>query len=146
MLRSLLHPSGSLAVQYSAGRYSTSAGLGPVAADVFHASPWYGFGAGGLDAAYDSLWVQALVLAGTVGLIIAVAFLLMLVFRLWRLRRVTKRPEWNLAAAALVLAIGGSSGLPALTANRDSTLLWLILGVLVTAVLPESRGRHLSEG
>jgi hypothetical protein len=38
--------SGSLASEYTAGRYS-SGGLGPVAADVLHASPWYGFGAGG---------------------------------------------------------------------------------------------------
>lgn len=101
--------------------------------DVLHASPWYGFGAGGLATAYDSLWVQVLVLAGIAGVILVAVVLLMLAFRLWCLRGVTEPAEWNLAGAVLVLAIGASLALPSLTANRDVTLLWLVLGILIVA-------------
>ena len=53
--------------------------------------------------------------------------------RWFRLREALGRPEWTLAGAALALAAGASLGLPSLTANRDSTLLWLILGLLIVA-------------
>jgi hypothetical protein len=133
MLGRYLHPSGSLAATYTAGRYGAGGTLGPAVGDVLQASPWYGFGAGGLATAYDSLWVQVLILAGVAGVILAAATLLMLAFRLWCLRGVTGPAEWNLAAAVLTLAIGASLGLPSLTANRDVTLLWLILGILIAA-------------
>ena len=130
MLGALLHPSGSLAAEYTAGRYGKGGSLGPAVSDVLHASPWYGFGAGGLTTAYDSLWLQVLVLAGIGGLILATVVLLMLALRLWRLRGVTGPAEWTLAGGVLVLAIGASLGLPSLTANRDATLVWLVLGIL----------------
>jgi hypothetical protein len=133
MLNGFLHPSGSLATEYTAGRYGAGGSLGPAVSDVLHASPWYGFGAGGLATAYDSLWVQVLVVAGVVGVMLVAMVLLMLAFRLWRLRGVTGPAEWNLAGAVLVLAIGASGGLPSLTANRTVTLLWLILGILIAA-------------
>lgn len=129
----LLSPSGSLTAQYSAGRYGTGGTLGPVVADVLHASPWYGFGAGGLATAYDSLWVQILVLAGVAGVAFAAVALLMLAFRWWCLRGVTAPAEWRLAGAVLTLAAAASLGLPALTANRDATLLWLVIGILIAA-------------
>jgi hypothetical protein len=133
MLDALLHPSGSLTAEYSAGRYGTGGSLGPLVSDVLHASPWYGFGAGGLETAYDSLWLQVLVLAGVAGVVLVAAVLLMLASRLWRLRGETESAEWNLAGAVLLLAIGASLGLPTLTANRDATLLWLVLGILIAA-------------
>jgi hypothetical protein len=133
MLGGILHPPGSPVAEYTAGRYGTGWRLGPAVSDVLHASPWYGFGAGGLATSYDSLWVQALVLAGIAGLILAAVMLLMLALRLWRLRGVTGPAEWTLAGGVLVLAIGASLGLPSLTANRDATLLWLVLGILITA-------------
>ena len=135
-----LNPSGSLATQYTAGRYGAGGSLGPAVVDVLHASPWYGFGAGGLATAYDSLWVEVLILAGIAGLIFAVVALVMLAFRWWCLRGVTGPAEWRLAGAVLVLAIGASLGLPSLTANRDATLLWLVLGILIAAQLPRSPG------
>lgn len=136
MLRALLHPPGSLTAEYTAGRYSAGSRLGPVVGDVLHANPWSGFGAGGLETAYDSLWVQVLVLAGIFGLILAGAILIMLAVRWLRLRGTLGHREWNLAGATLVLVIGASLGLPALTANRACTLLWLILGVLLTGCQP----------
>jgi hypothetical protein len=132
-LGGLLHPSGSLTAEYTAGRYGTGGSLGPVVSDVLHASPWYGFGAGGLTTPYDSLWVQVFVVAGIAGVILAAAVLLMLAFGLWRQRGVIGPAEWNLAGAMLVLAIGATLGLPSLTANRDATLLWLVLGILIAA-------------
>ena len=122
-LGAFLRPSSSLATEYTAGRYGTGGSLGPAVSDVLHASPWYGFGAGGLATAYDSLWVQVLVLAGVAGVVLAAVALLMLAFRFWRLRGVTRPAEWRLAGAVLVLAVAASLGLPSLTANRDATLL-----------------------
>ena len=129
----LLSPSSSLTAEYSAGRYGAGGSLGPVVSDVLHASPWYGFGAGGLATAYDSLWVQVLALAGVAGVIFAAVTLLMLAFRLWCLRGVTRPAEWRLAGAVLVLAAAASLGLPSLTANRDVTLVWLVLGIGIAA-------------
>jgi hypothetical protein len=112
--------------------------------DVLHASPWYGFGAGGLGLPYDSLWVQVLVLAGIAGLILAAVVLLMLALRLWRLRGVTGPAEWTLAGGVLVLAIGASLGLGSLTANRDATLLWLVLGILIAAQPAQAHPQGIS--
>ena len=84
--------------------------------------------------------MQVLVLAGIAGVILAAVVLLMLAFRLWRLRGITGPAEWNLAGAVLVLAIGASLGLPSLTANRDATLLWLVLGILIAS---QSAQAHL---
>jgi len=137
-LGAFLHPSTT---EYTAGRYGAGGSLGPAVADVLHASPWYGFGAGGLATAYDSLWVQVLVLAGVAGVILAAAALAILTFQWWCLRGVTAPAEWRLAGAVLILAIGASLGLPSLTANRDATLLWLVLGILVAARSPRSPGR-----
>jgi hypothetical protein len=135
-LRGFLHPSGGLETQYGAGRYGAGGTLGPVVSDVLHSSPWYGFGAGGLRVAYDSLWVEVLVLAGIAGVTLAASVLLMLIYRWLRLRGTLSRNEWSLAGATLALAIGGSLGLPTLTADRTSTLLWLIVGI-VAATQPE---------
>ena len=138
-LQGFLHPAGGLVAQYTANRYSTGGTLGPVVRDVMHSSPWYGFGAGGLGAPYDSLWVEILVLGGIAGLILAAAVIVMLGYRWIVLRTTLAAPEWAICGAVLALAVGASFGLPSLTANRASTLLWLILGML-TASRPE-RGR-----
>jgi hypothetical protein len=130
----LASPGTSLTAQYTAGRYGSGGTLGPECADVLHNAAWAGFGAGGLDGpAYDSLWQEVLVVSGVLGVILAAALLVMLAWRLAALRRVLERADWQLACGVLVLAAGASLGIPALTANRAATLLWLILGVLVTA-------------
>ena len=141
-LGAFLRPS---AAEYTAGRYGAGGSLGPAVSDVLHASPWYGFGAGGLATAYDSLWVQVLVLADVAGVVFAAVALLMLAFRLWCLRGVTRPAEWRLAGAVLVLAVAASLRLPSLTANRDATLLWLVLGILIAAQ-PRAGARPVSSG
>jgi hypothetical protein len=130
----LTRPGASLTAQYSAGRYGVGGTLAPVTADVLRAAPVAGFGAGGLDGpAYDSLWQQVLVVSGVLGVILAAAVFVMLAWRLTGLRRVLARENWQLACGTAVLAAGASAGIPSLTANRAATLLWLVLGALVTA-------------
>jgi hypothetical protein len=132
----LLNPSVAL---WSAGRYGTGATLGPVVADVLRSSPWYGFGAGGLAAAYDSLWVEVLIYAGVTGLILTALTLAVLAARCLYLRGHLDDLERRLACAALAVAVGASLGIPSLTVNRASVLLWLTLGPLLTTVARPGR-------
>jgi hypothetical protein len=132
-LASLAHPGTSLTTQYSAGRYGAGGILTRRAADILHAAPIAGFGAGGVNLAYDSLWFEVLAVSGIMGLILATAALVVLATQWARLRRSLRSAEWQLAGAVLVLALGASAGLPSLTANRCATLLWLVLGLLVCA-------------
>lgn len=136
----LAHPTGALVTVYSGQRYGTGGTLGPVVSDVLRSSPWYGFGAGGLNnVAYDSLWVEVLVLGGLAGVALAASVVVMLAYRWTRLRGTLGGAEWALGGALLTLAVGGSLGLPTLTANRTSTLLWLIIGMLVATEPTVSR-------
>jgi hypothetical protein len=135
-LGSLAHPGTSLTTQYTAGRYGAGGTLAPVITDVLRASPLAGFGAGGLAPAYDSLWQEVLVVSGVLGVIFAAAVFVMMAWRLKALRTVLAREDWQLACGVVVLAAGASAGIPSLTANRAATLLWLVLGALVTARSP----------
>ncbi len=127
--RSLLSPAVSL---WTGGRYGGSApSLTFPAADVLHASPWYGFGAGGLNVPYDSQWLEVLALAGMAGVILTALLLAVLGWRWLGLRDTLSRPEWLLAGASLALAAGASLGLPSLTTDRAGTMLWLIIGLLI---------------
>ena len=143
-LESLAHPGGSLAAQYSGGRYGSGGTFGSVASDVLHGAPLAGFGAGGLAKAYDSLWLEALVVSGVLGAALAVVMLVMLACRWLRLRNRLATAEWHLAGGVLALAAGASLGVPSLTANRAGELLWLTLGTLITAISPgsSSQSRH----
>jgi len=136
-LDSLLHPHTSLTAQYTADRYGSAGTLAPEFTDVLRNAAVAGFGAGGLNGpAYDSLWQQVLVVSGLIGVILAATVFLLLAGRLLALRRMLRREDWQLACGAAVLAAGASLGIPSLTANRAGTLLWLVLGVLVTARAP----------
>jgi len=139
----LLRPGNSIAAEYTAGRYGTAGGGVPVVSDVLRFSPWAGFGSGGLNVPYDSLWIQTLILSGVLGVLLVASGLAMLAFRWLQLRRLMEVPEWHLAGSAVALAIGASLGIPSLTANRASTLRWLIIGVLVTAHLGDRTNQVL---
>jgi hypothetical protein len=132
----LVSPGASLTTHYTGGRYGAGGTLAPVTADVLRAGPLAGFGAGGLGPAYDSLWQEVLVVSGVLGVIFTAALFVMLAWRLKALRTVLAREDWQLACGAAVLAAGASVGIPSLTANRAATLLWLVLGVLITARSP----------
>ena len=130
-LSQLLHPSIAI---WTSGRYGTGATLGPVVMDVLRSSPWYGFGAGGLAVAYDSLWAEVLIYAGVTGVIITALTLAVLATRCLHLRGHLHDAERRLACAALAVAVGASLGIPSLTANRASVLLWLTFGPLLATV------------
>src|SRR6185437_16258357 len=85
-LSALAHPTGSLTSLYSAGRYGGGGTLGPPAADVLHASPWSGFGAGGLSVPYDSMWLEVFAVSGVIGVALAAVTLVMLAGRWIRLK------------------------------------------------------------
>jgi hypothetical protein len=142
-IRGYAQPAGSLTAQYSAGRYGAGGSLGPVVSDVMRASPLSGFGAGALSVAYDSLWIEVLVVSGILGLIFAAATVALLAFRWVGLRPSLEPPEWHLAGGTLALAIGSSLGIPSLTANRAATLLWLVIGVLIAARPAVSRSEDV---
>lgn len=97
----------------------------------------FGFGASGLQMAYDSLWTEALVVAGVVGAALMLVLLVLLAVRWVRLRRLVTRELWLLAGAVLVLLYGAALGLPALTANRESSLLWIYLVPLLVVLTRE---------
>lgn len=138
----LAHPGTSLVAEYSAGRYGAGGTLGPLASDGLHAAPWAGFGAGGLNDAYDSLWLEVFIVSGAIGVVLAIAVFVMLAWRLALLRTTMIAADWQLAVGTAALAAGASLGIPSLTANRAATLLWLILGALITARRPAYHGAH----
>jgi hypothetical protein len=132
VIRGLLHPNGSFVTLYTAGRYGPGRGsLEPVMADVLHAAPWAGFGPSGLDTAYDSQWVEILILSGLIGLALMCAIVAALGWQWLKMRKVADPAESALAGSVIVLAIASSTGFPSLTANRVGVLIWLILGVLL---------------
>jgi hypothetical protein len=136
-LTALTHPTGSLTAVYTAGRYGSGGTLTPEFTDVMRAAPIAGFGAGGLDTAYDSLWQQAFIVAGIMGVVLMAAVVVMLARRLVTLRCIVARREWQLATGVLFLAVASSAGIPSLTANRAGTLLWLVLGLLLCSRGPD---------
>jgi hypothetical protein len=134
MFSRLLHPSGGAAGAvdvYTAGRLGSSSTLQPVAEAVLKSSPWYGFGAGGLATPYDNGWVEALVVAGVAGAIIYTAVLVTLAVTWARRRRSVDRAQSAFAGGLVLILIGASVGLPALTANRVATVAWLLICLLL---------------
>jgi hypothetical protein len=128
---------------WTGGRYGSGSSLAPAVTDVLHASPWYGFGAGGLGVPYDSLWLELLATAGVAGVALTVALLGVLGRRWAGLRGVLSGPERRLAGMSLALAAGASLGVPSLTENVAVTVLWLIVGLLLCAQPPPRRGAAL---
>ncbi|MER7419092.1 hypothetical protein ABT346_20305 [Micromonospora peucetia] len=116
---------------YTAGRVGEQSTLQHVVDVVTSASPAFGVGVGGLKMAYDNGWVEALVIAGFLGVALHTAVLAALLVGWFRTR--SRRPESALTGGLVVVVIGASAGLPALTANRAATVVWLLLGLLLLA-------------
>ena len=131
LLEGFVSPQGSVIRTFTAGRYGSGSTLGTLSNNVLHLSPWIGFGAGGLNVAYDSMWTETLAVSGLFGVVI-LGFAMILLFTKWmRLNMFLPEPDWRLAGATLTLALGGSLGIPTFTGQRVSTILWLVLGVLL---------------
>lgn len=123
----LLQPgSRDLTSFYTAGRLGTGSTLTRVIDEVTRVNPLYGVGAGGLKVPYDNGWIEAFVMAGTLG-VACYTLTLLAIFRMARSDADSARRRF--LTSVVVLAIGGSLGLPALTANRAGSLLWLFLAL-----------------
>lgn len=122
---------------YTAGRLGGQSTLRSVAESVLASSPWFGFGASGLTVAYDNGWVEALVVAGLFGAATYTAVLAVLAAAWWRRRTVVDK-AWSRFSGGLVLVlVGASMGLPALTANRVATVSWLLVTLLLLCPPPD---------
>lgn len=134
MITNMLHPDSNgygAADLYTAGRFSERSRVWPAVEAILAASPWFGFGAGGLLVAYDTAWLEALAVSGLIGVLAYTGVLLLLVVAWWRLRPVADKPRSQFAGGLIVVLVGASFGLPALTANRVATVAWLLVTLLL---------------
>ena len=128
---------------YSAGRFGTGATLTAVTDEVTRINPWFGFGAQGLQVAYDSGFVEALVLGGLVG---ATLYGLTLIAILLMARTDRDAARRGFLTTVGIFAAGASLGVPALTANRAGSLLWLLVALGALAHQNRVRShRHTTE-
>jgi hypothetical protein len=134
---------GSLG-DYTAGRLGDSSVLSGAIDAVLDHSPVIGFGAGGLAVPYDTAWVEALAVNGLVGAAIYSAVLVGLVVAWLHMRRYEHPAELRLAGGLVIVVIGASVGLPALTANRCATIVWLLLTLLLLAKVNPGPGNPRS--
>jgi hypothetical protein len=111
---------------------------------VLDEHPLFGVGASGLTVSYDSTWIEAVIVAGSVGVILVLIVHLGLLVRWIRLRAVHSRNEMILAGAVVLLAWGSSFGMPSLTGNRESSLLWIFLALLVVFRRPDEAHQRAS--
>lgn len=122
------------------------AGTGELVRTMVQEHPFFGVGARGLQVAYDSAWSEAVVVGGLTGLgLVLLAHLLLVVSAVTGFRRMD-RAHAVLLSAVVVLTLAGSMGLPALTGNRESTLLWIWLVVLGFAGRFRSQDPHPGTG
>ncbi|WBB54456.1 hypothetical protein [Verrucosispora sp. WMMD573] len=129
--------SGSLIDLYTASRFGDNSTLSRPVDIVLTHSPWFGFGLDGLRVAYDSAWVEALVMAGIVGVAAQAAIVAALGWCWLGVRRWTDPAVARFGAGVLVVVAAGSLGLPTTTANRISSVVWLL--VALSLVSPPSR-------
>lgn len=130
-ITALLDPETAGASTLTAGRLGDGGTLAEVGDQILAHNPWFGLGAAGLKAPYDSTWLEALVTTGIVGMGLVAATLVALIVQWYRGRRTRPRPEHLLGGAVLTVMIAGSIGMPSLTGNRVSTVAWLLLACLV---------------
>lgn len=122
---------------YTAGRFGPRSTLYGVVELVLRTSPWLGFGAGGVEAAYDNGWVEALVVSGLIGATIYTAILvILLVTGLRAIRRAVDPQATRLYTGLVLILAAGSFGIPALTANRAATFGWLLVSLLLNRLMP----------
>jgi hypothetical protein len=130
-LNRLLQGTGSDPLYFfTAGRLGEQSTLSGVIDQVQLVNPWFGVGIEGLSVPYDNGWVEAFVIAGIVG-VACYSMTLVVMFAMARTDADAARRAFMTAVA--VLAVGGSIGIPALTANRVGSLLWLLTALVAMA-------------
>lgn len=129
-LARLFNPTGNTFYFYSAGRIGADTGVSRVLDQVISINPISGVGAGGWQVAYDSALTETMVVGGIIGfLLYAVTILGVFVTAHKTLNRERRFFTYLFG----VLLVGSSFGFTPLTANRVSTIAWLILALLVIA-------------
>jgi hypothetical protein len=128
---------GSTVDLYTAGRLGGASTLRALVESVLDTAPWFGVGVQGLAVAYDNGWVEALVVGGLAG---AVVYSLVLAYLFVAWRRTPAGPAADLLGGLAVLLLGASVGLPALTANRVATIVWILLVLLLARPSPATSG------
>jgi hypothetical protein len=129
-LARLINPQGdggALAF-YTAGRLAQDSAFTNLVDAALKYSPIVGVGPGGWKTAYDGAIPETLVVAGVVGLL-GYATVLLAIFTL-------KGGSRDLRMFTILFGIivaGACMGFSPLTANRDSAIIWLMIGLLALA-------------
>lgn len=128
---------------YTAGRWNEGSSLRNVLSTVLENSPTIGYGFAGLNVPYDSTWTEVLVISGVFGLLCTIA-----IFALFFHQALTTQQEQHrvLTLALATCVLGASFGITALTANRASTLVWLLISLLLLARADEVKCSRLASG
>lgn len=114
---------------FTGNRFGEDSTLRPVI-DAVLEGPWLvGFGPEGLPTSYDNAWIEAFVQAGALGVVAFSAVVAALALAWFRMPRGSER---RLLGVVLLVAVGSAVGVPAFTANRAATVLWLMLGLLLS--------------
>lgn len=140
-LRQVLPDGGqSLVSSATANRFGEESSLALIIHEVWNSSPVFGFGVGGFRWPYDNGWVEAFVVAGLVG---AACYSLIFAIFMRQIFRAKRSLERTLFALTLILGVGASMGIPALTANRATTMVWVTLVTLSVHLARESEPKTL---
>lgn len=116
---------------YTGDRYGSSSSTSPLIEAVLREHPFVGFGVSGLETPTDTLLVQALSLAGLIGVASTLVALGLIIRGYW-----AQKENWDCDTAifygpvALALVVL-SFGTPALTANRTSVIAWTLLALML---------------
>lgn len=120
----------SLIEFYTAGRWNQGSSITSVMGIVMDVSPFAGAGIAGWKVPYDSGWTEAMVLGGGLG-VLAHAILILGLFAL--ARQTVNDDRRRFTYFFTLFLVGADLGIPAFTANRVATVVWLVLALLMLA-------------
>jgi hypothetical protein len=128
---------------YSGGRLQSDSQYLRSFGEILDSSPWVGFGFSGINAPYDSLWLEQLAMGGILACVAAGAFFVAYGTSVARAPS-TYGPDRLHAWALLVFSVGASIGSPILTANRSGSLVVVLMAILA-ALLRRDRTPERAE-
>ena len=134
----LINPTGSGGALgfYTAGRFESGSALSGVVGSILALSPISGVGAGGWEVPYDSAITESLVVAGLLGLVLY-GVVIVGIFGL--ARKTINRHRQMFIFLFGIVTLAGSLGFSPLTANRVSTVSWLLITLFVLCAREDRR-------
>ncbi|SBW22319.1 hypothetical protein FDG2_2462 [Candidatus Protofrankia californiensis] len=117
--------------KYTAGRLGVGSPFSVAFQYVLDTQPWFGYGAGGLAVAYDSSWIEMVIVGGLFGVGLFALVLLVIISGWLRGNPTRSAHERPFATAVLILSVAATAGIPAFTANRVGLFIWIFLTLLV---------------